>query len=216
MFASSARQARKRGGLSDAAEKLRDRLEGKLSMPETPLEAQAVMESAVEAIGAALRRLDSAAPAKISSAAPPPGGPTRQQGQFLAFSREYMMRNKVGLAPSRADFLRFFDLTPGLGLAEHFFSGPRIGTDSSRRPSPVDKPASPATLWPVWVRPTTNSSSPAQRQPAKRAGRWKVNSCYQSTFINPGWRNESAKSYECILCGENGLFGTSGDPAFQF
>ena len=112
MFASSARQARKRGGLSDAAEKLRDRLEGKLSMPETPLEAQAVMESAVEAIGAALRRLDSAAPAKISSAAPPPGGPTRQQGQFLAFIREYMMRNQAGVAPSHADFLRFFELTP--------------------------------------------------------------------------------------------------------
>ena len=70
------------------------------------------MESAAEAIEAALHRLDSAVPAKESSAAPPPGGPTRQQGQFLAFIREYMMRNQAGVAPSHADFLRFFELTP--------------------------------------------------------------------------------------------------------
>jgi hypothetical protein len=101
-----------RGLLSDAAEKLRDGLEDELIMPETPLEAQAVMESAVEAIGAALRRLEYAAPAKRSSATPPPGGPTRQQGQFLAFIREYMMRNEAGVAPSHADFQRFFNLTP--------------------------------------------------------------------------------------------------------
>jgi hypothetical protein len=98
--------------LNDAAEKLREGLEDELIMPETPLEAQAVMESAVEAIGAALRRLEYAAPAKRSSARPPPGGPTRRQGQFLAFIREYMMRNRDGAAPSHADFQRFFDLTP--------------------------------------------------------------------------------------------------------
>ena len=101
-----------RGLLSDAAEKLRAALGDESIMPETPLEAQAVMESAVEAIEAALRRLECAAPAKRSSAAPPPDGPTRQQGQFLAFIREYMTRNEAGVAPSHADFLRFFDLTP--------------------------------------------------------------------------------------------------------
>ena len=98
--------------LGDAAEKLRDGLKDELIMPETPLEAQAVMESAVEAIGAALRRLDSAVRIARSSAAPPPGGPTRQQGQFLAFIREYMMRNQAGVAPRHADFQRFFNLTP--------------------------------------------------------------------------------------------------------
>ncbi len=41
-----------------------------------------------------------------------PGGPTRQQGQFLAFIREYMMRNEAGVAPRHADFGRFFNLTP--------------------------------------------------------------------------------------------------------
>ena len=101
-----------RGLLGDAAEELRDGLKDELIMPETPLEAQAVMESAVEAIQATLRRLDSAAPAKGPSSAPPPVGPTRQQGQFLAFIREYMMRNEAGVAPSHADFLRFFELTP--------------------------------------------------------------------------------------------------------
>ena len=101
-----------RGLLSDAAEKLRTVLGDETIMPETPLEAQAVMESAVEAIGAALRRLEYAAPATRSSAAPPPGGPTHQQGQFLAFIREYMMRNQAGVAPRHADFQRFFILTP--------------------------------------------------------------------------------------------------------
>ena len=80
--------AEARASLGDAAEKLRAVLADEAIMPETPLEAQAVMESAAEAIGVALRRLDSAVPAKKSSAAPPPGGPTRQQGQFLAFIRE--------------------------------------------------------------------------------------------------------------------------------
>jgi hypothetical protein len=104
--------AEARALLGDAAEKLRAGLEDETIMPETPLEAQDAMESAVEAIGAALRQLDSAAPAKRSSAAPPPGGPTRQQGQFLAFIREYVLLNPAGLAPSHADFQRFFGLTP--------------------------------------------------------------------------------------------------------
>jgi hypothetical protein len=38
--------------------------------------------------------------------------PTRQQGQFLAFIREYMMRNQAGVAPTHAAFQRFFNLTP--------------------------------------------------------------------------------------------------------
>ena len=37
---------------------------------------------------------------------------TRQQGQFLAFIREYMMRNAAGSAPRHVDFQRFFNLTP--------------------------------------------------------------------------------------------------------
>jgi hypothetical protein len=101
-----------RGLLSDAAEKLRGILGDEVFMVETPVGVEAVMDSAAEAIDAALRRLDSAAPAKRASAAPLPGGPTRQQGQFLAFIREYMMRNYTGVAPSHADFQRFFDLTP--------------------------------------------------------------------------------------------------------
>jgi hypothetical protein len=98
--------------LGDALERLRAVLRNGAIIAETPVESEAVMDCAAEAIEAALRRLDSAAPAKVLSAAPPPGGPTRQQGQFLAFIREYMMRNEAGVAPSHADFLRFFELTP--------------------------------------------------------------------------------------------------------
>jgi DNA-binding MarR family transcriptional regulator len=98
--------------LGDAAEQLRAILGEEVFRAETPVEVEAVMESAAEAIDEALHRLDSTAPTKRTSAAQPPGGPTRQQGQFLAFIREYMMRNQAGVAPSHADFQRFFDLTP--------------------------------------------------------------------------------------------------------
>jgi hypothetical protein len=104
--------AEARALLGDAAEKLRAILGEEVFMVETPVEVEAVMESAAEAIEEALCRLDSAARAKRSSAALPPGGPTRRQGQFLAFIREYMMRNEGGVAPSHADFQRFFNLTP--------------------------------------------------------------------------------------------------------
>ena len=70
------------------------------------------MESAAAAMDAALGWLDAVVPPRKSSAAPPPGGPTRQQGQFLAFIREYITRNAAGIAPSHADFQRFFNLTP--------------------------------------------------------------------------------------------------------
>jgi hypothetical protein len=74
-------------------------------MAETPLEIEAVIESVAQAIGAALRWLDSIASEKAPSAVVP-GGPTRRQGQFLAFIREYMMRNRAGVAPSHADLMR--------------------------------------------------------------------------------------------------------------
>jgi hypothetical protein len=101
-----------RAPLGAAAEMLRAVLRDEAIMTEFPIEAEVAMESAVEAISAALRRLDSAAPVNRPSAALPPGGPTRRQGQFLAFIHEYMMRNEAGVAPSHADFQRFFNLTP--------------------------------------------------------------------------------------------------------
>jgi repressor LexA len=97
--------------LRDATRRLNDVLQDETIMEETPLEAGSAMESAVEAIGAALRCLESATPAKRSSATPPPGGPTHQQGQFIAFIREYMLRNEAGVAPTHAALQRFFNLT---------------------------------------------------------------------------------------------------------
>lgn len=97
--------------LDDAGKQLRAIVQDEVIMAETPMEAQAALESAAEAIGATLRRLESIAPRKARSSTLP-GGPTRQQGQFLAFIREYMMRNYAGLAPTHAEFQRFFNLTP--------------------------------------------------------------------------------------------------------
>jgi len=41
----------------------------------------------------------------------PRAGPTRQQGQFLAFIHEYIMRNEARVAPTHAALQRFFNLT---------------------------------------------------------------------------------------------------------
>jgi len=39
------------------------------------------------------------------------GGPTGQQGQFLAYIHEYVKANNRGVAPTHAEFQRFFNLT---------------------------------------------------------------------------------------------------------
>lgn len=102
--------AETRGLLLHAAKRLRETLEDECIMSETPLEASTAMEFAAEAIAAALPHFLSAA----TKGAPParlPGGPTRQQGQFLAFIQEYTLRNAAGVAPTHAAFQRFFNLT---------------------------------------------------------------------------------------------------------
>src|ERR1035437_807070 len=73
-----------RGLLSDAAEKLSAVLANEAILVETPVEVAPTIAAVVGPMEAPRRRLDSAVPAKNSSAAPPPGAPTRQQGQFLA------------------------------------------------------------------------------------------------------------------------------------
>ncbi|MFA5205233.1 MAG: hypothetical protein WC708_12615 [Lentisphaeria bacterium] len=98
--------------LDDATRELRAILLDECVMEETPLEAEAAMNSATVAIRTALCTLKSAMTKDKHAAVPPPGGPTRQQGQFLAFIRDYMMRNVAGVAPSHADCQRFFNLTP--------------------------------------------------------------------------------------------------------
>ncbi|MEA3209769.1 MAG: hypothetical protein QOE70_2826 [Chthoniobacter sp.] len=86
------------------------------TLAECPLEVQDAMESAIASIQAALACLDTAeVPPQSSSPKKPkpsPDDPTRQQGQFLAYIREYMMRNYAGVAPTHAALQRFFDLTP--------------------------------------------------------------------------------------------------------
>jgi hypothetical protein len=96
--------------LEDAEKRLRAVLQEEAIMAETPVEAEAAMERAAEAIAQAIGRLGFTAQQK-----PPPGpreGPTRRQGQFLAFIAEYMMRHPAGVAPTHAEFQRFFELTP--------------------------------------------------------------------------------------------------------
>jgi len=99
-----------RGMLVDAGARLSTILDDKAIVEETPIEATTAMELALEAIGAAVGKLKAVATA---AKRPPvvPDGPTPQQGQFLAFIREYMMRNHAGVAPTHANFQQFFNLT---------------------------------------------------------------------------------------------------------
>lgn len=98
--------------LNDAAEGLRKALKDKTLTSETARNVRATMEATVEAITESLHRINAACAACEPTAPPAGEGPTRQQGQFLAFIREYTMRNSAGVAPSHADFQRYFNLTP--------------------------------------------------------------------------------------------------------
>lgn len=93
--------------LDAAGRQLHDVMQDETLVAESPVEVQAAIESATESIAAALGRLESIA-SQPPLSAPPPGGPTRQQGQFLAFIH---VRNQAGVAPSHADLQRFFNLT---------------------------------------------------------------------------------------------------------
>jgi hypothetical protein len=96
--------------LNDAGKQLHAIMQEEAIMAESPVEAQSAIESAAQSIGEALDRLESIASYQPPSA-PLPGAPTRQQGQFLAFIREYILRNSAGVAPTHADLQRFFNLT---------------------------------------------------------------------------------------------------------
>jgi hypothetical protein len=96
--------------LANAAGKLRAVLQEEAIVEETPIEATTSIELAIETIDAAIAKLKTVT-LEGRLPAVPSGGPTRQQGQFLAFIREYMMRNHAGVAPTHASFQRFFDLT---------------------------------------------------------------------------------------------------------
>jgi len=84
----------------------------------TALPPKKLMEQKLHrAVQLAQQRLETnATPGQKAAAAitpkPRPGVPTHQQGQFLAFIREYMMRNHAGAAPTHAAFQKFFNLTP--------------------------------------------------------------------------------------------------------
>ena len=96
--------------LADAARRLRTILDDTAIVEGTPIEASTAMELTLDAIDTALGKLKAVVPPGRRPVTPP-GGPTRQQGQFLAFIHEYMMRNSAGVAPTHAEFQRFFNLT---------------------------------------------------------------------------------------------------------
>jgi len=76
-----------------------------------PIEADYAIKSAIETLEEACRLLPTKAPPRVTASPGAPGGPTRQQGQFLAYIREYMRRNHLGVAPAHADLQWYFQLT---------------------------------------------------------------------------------------------------------
>jgi repressor LexA len=79
---------------------------------ETPIEVWVPLESAVETIGAILRRLDAANPVQQPQLGHTADCPTPRQAQFLAYISEYMRQSPGGVAPTHAALQRFFGLTP--------------------------------------------------------------------------------------------------------
>ena len=98
--------------LKTAVGKLREMIDDEMFSSETPLEVDYAMQKAASEIVGAIQTLGQAVDAQPKGTSTVPGGPTRQQGQFLAYIREYMARNHLGVAPTHAELQRFFNLTP--------------------------------------------------------------------------------------------------------
>ena len=98
-----------RKAVDAAAIRLHKMLEDHKSfLAETPIEVWTAMELAAEGLTDALRCLNQV---KTKDDPPTSGGPTGQQGQFLAYIHEYVKANNRGVAPTHAEFQRFFNLT---------------------------------------------------------------------------------------------------------
>ena len=92
-----------------AAKRLHKTLEDeKAFLAETPIEVWTAMELAADGLTDALRCLNQVKTKDVTSTS---GGPTGQQGQFLAYIHEYIKSNHRGVAPTHAEFQRFFNLT---------------------------------------------------------------------------------------------------------
>lgn len=74
----------------------------------TPIEVWTALELADENLIEALRCLNQI---KAKDDKTTSGGPTGQQGQFLAYIHEYINSNFRGVAPTHANFQKFFNLT---------------------------------------------------------------------------------------------------------
>ena len=91
---------------------LRAVLDEEIFVHETPIEVSNAMELACETITTPSQILQQSIGKKRGNTTPTPDGPTRQQGQFLAFIREFMLRNPRGVAPTHTELQGFFRLTP--------------------------------------------------------------------------------------------------------
>ncbi len=96
--------------LESATNQLHEILDEKAFIGERPMEVEFAILSAMDAINNASSSLRQSQSCRGTR--PISGGPTRQQGQFLAYIREYMLRNHHGVAPTHAEFQKFFNLTP--------------------------------------------------------------------------------------------------------
>ena len=106
VFREATREAQK--ALRHAVKRLNDVLRKDAVIAKTPVEALTAMESTVEDITAALCTLETCLLEKSPATV---GGPTHQQGQFLAYISKYIESNHNGVAPTHAALQRFFNLT---------------------------------------------------------------------------------------------------------
>jgi hypothetical protein len=98
-----------RKNLASATARLREVFDEEAFVEELPTEVEAAVEAAAAFIANASRNLQQSGAQRGTVTTP--GEPTQQQGQFLAYIRDYKLLNH-GLAPTHADFQRFFNLTP--------------------------------------------------------------------------------------------------------
>lgn len=101
--------------MQEAIDELQTVYEDEMLISATPMEVSKAMYLAIEKLESALKLIDSV-PEKsvepLSVAVTNVRGPTRVQGQYLAYINEFIMRNRDGIAPSHAELQWFFQTTP--------------------------------------------------------------------------------------------------------
>ncbi len=101
--------------LKEVVRGLSQKVEDPRFKSETPIEVESAMLIAIYKIESAIELLSAEPETKsmpLEVSVSNIKGPTRVQGQYLAYIKEFMARNQFGIAPTHAELQWYFQSTP--------------------------------------------------------------------------------------------------------